>query len=116
MGGIAALFCFFRLADVVAALVVIRITIQFLAQIVGLMILRAMRPEFPRPFKMWLYPVPALIALIGFVYVLFMRPGFQKEIKYAVALIIAGLIIYFIRSYRRGEYPFSSAETLPSES
>ena len=106
MGGIAALFCFFRLADVVAALVVIRITIQFLAQIVGLLILRATRPEFPRPFKMWLYPVPALIALLGFVYVLFMRPGFQKEIKYAVVLVTVGLIIYLIRSYRRKEFPF----------
>ena len=29
MGGIAALFCFFRLADVIAALVVIRIMVQF---------------------------------------------------------------------------------------
>ncbi|MGB7210629.1 MAG: amino acid permease [Pyrinomonadaceae bacterium] len=108
MGGIAALFCFFRLADVVAALVVIRITIQFLAQIVGLMILRATRPEFPRPFKMWLYPVPALVALLGFLYVLFMRPGFQKEIKYALVLIMVGLVIYLLRSYRRKEFPFGS--------
>jgi APA family basic amino acid/polyamine antiporter len=106
MGGIAALFCFFRLADVVAALVVIRITIQFLAQIVGLMILRSTRPEFPRPFKMWLYPLPALIALLGFIYVLFMRPGFQKEIKYALVLIAVGLVVYLIRSYRRREFPF----------
>ena len=38
LGGIAALFCFLRLADVIAALVVIRIIIQFLAQIkVGLL-------------------------------------------------------------------------------
>lgn len=108
MGGIAALFCFFRLVDVVAALVVIRITIQFLAQIVGLMILRATRPEFPRPFKMWLYPVPALIALLGFIYVLFMRPGFQKEIKYALVLIVLGLIIYLVRSYWRKEFPFGN--------
>src|SRR5215203_3643186 len=107
MGGIAALFCFFLLADVVAALVVIRITIQFLAQIVGLLILRATRPDVPRPFKMWLYPVPALIAIAGFLYVLFMRPNFQKEIKYAVVLIVLGLIIYFIRAYKRGEFPFS---------
>ncbi len=107
MGAIAALFCFFKLADVVAALVVIRITIQFLAQIVGLLILRQTRPEFPRPFKMWLYPIPALVAIIGFLYVLFMRPNFQKEIKYAAVLIVVGLIIYFIRSYKRGEYPFN---------
>jgi amino acid transporter len=107
MGGIAALFCFFRLADVVAALVVIRITIQFLAQIVGLLILRATRPDVPRPFKMWLYPVPALLAIIGFLYVLFMRPNFLKEIRYAAVLIVLGLIIYFIRAHRRKEFPFA---------
>lgn len=109
MGGIAMLFCFLRLADVVAALVVIRITIQFLAQIIGLLILRQTRPEFPRPFKMWLYPIPALIAILGFLYVLFMRPNFQKEIRYAAVLLVIGLIIYFVRSYRRGEYPFNKA-------
>jgi amino acid transporter len=107
MGFIAALFCFFKLADVVAALVVIRITIQFIAQIVGLLILRKARPEMRRPFKMWLYPLPAIIALFGFLYVLFMRPNFQKEIKYAVFLIVVGLIIYFVRAYRRKEYPFA---------
>jgi basic amino acid/polyamine antiporter, APA family len=108
MGGIAMLFCFFKLADVVAALVVIRITIQFLAQIVGLLILRQTRPDIPRPFKMWLYPIPALLAIVGFLFVLFSRPNFQKEIKYAFVLIIIGLIIYFIRSYKRGEYPFNN--------
>jgi len=111
MGGIAALFCFFRLADVIAALVVIRILVQFLAQIVGVIILRQTRPEFPRPFRMWLYPLPALVAIVGFVYVMLMRPNFQKEVKYAAVLIILGLIVYFARSYKRGEFPFEKRET-----
>ncbi|MFM9903943.1 MAG: APC family permease [Pyrinomonadaceae bacterium] len=108
MGGIASIFCFFRLADVIAALVVIRIIVQFIAQIVGLMILRSTRPEMPRPFKMWLYPIPAVIALIGFLYVLFMRDGFLTQVKYAAVLIAVGLIVYMIRSYRRREYPFEN--------
>lgn len=107
MGGIAALFCFFKLADVVAALVVIRITIQFLAQIVGLLILRKTRPEYPRPFKMLLYPIPALVAIAGFLYVMFMRPNFFKEIKYALVLIVVGLTVYFVRAYRKNEFPFA---------
>ncbi len=111
MGGTAALFCFFRLADVIAALVVIRIIVQFIAQIVGLMILRKTQPEMPRPFKMWLYPLPAIIALIGFSYVMLMRDGFLKQVKYAAVLIAAGLIIYFIRSYRRREFPFENKVT-----
>ncbi|HEV7857766.1 MAG TPA: APC family permease [Pyrinomonadaceae bacterium] len=108
MGGIAALFCFLRLADVIAALVVIRIIIQFLAQIVGVIVLRARRPDLPRPFRMWLYPVPAVVAFGGFVYVLFARKGFLKEIRYAAVLIIVGLLIYFVRSRARGEWPFGN--------
>jgi amino acid transporter len=114
MGGIAALFCFLRLADVIAALVVIRIIIQFLAQIIGLLVLRKTQPDGPRPFRMWLYPLPAIIAIVGFLYVLFMRKDFQKEIKYAAVLIVVGLAIYLIRSYKRREFPFADTDA-PAE-
>lgn len=115
MGGIAALFCFLRLADVIAALVVIRILVQFLAQIVGVVLLRRRRPDMPRPFRMWLYPVPVLAALCGFIYVLLMRPHFQKEVVYALVLIVLGLIVYFVRARTRGEWPFPSTTEKTSE-
>jgi amino acid transporter len=108
MGGIATLFCFFRLADVIAALVVIRILVQFLAQIVGVIVLRMRRPDLQRPFRMWLYPLPALLALTGFIYVLISRKNFLKEVRYAAVLAVVGLIIYFIRARVRGEWPFAS--------
>ena len=108
MGGIAAIFCFFKLADVIAAMVVIRILVQFIAQIVGLLILRKTRPDMPRPFKMWLYPIPAIVALVGFLYVMLMRDGFLTQVKYAAVLIVAGVIIYLVRSYKRKEFPFGS--------
>ena len=76
MGGIAAVFCFFRLADVIAALVVIRILVQFLAQIVGVIVLRVRRPDLPRPFRMWLYPLPALFALAR----VHLRADFTEEL------------------------------------
>ena len=109
MGGIAAVFCFFRLADVIAALVVIRILVQFLAQIVGVIVLRVRRPDLPRPFRMWLYPVPAVLALAGFIYVLVSRKNFLKEVRYAAVLVVVGLVIYFIRARIRGEWPFANA-------
>jgi amino acid transporter len=108
MGGIAALFCFLRLADVIAALVVIRIIVQFLAQIIGVIVFRIRRPDVPRPFKMWLYPLPAVIAFSGFVYVLFMRNNFLKEIRYAAVLIVVGTLIFAVRSFRRSEWPFGA--------
>ncbi len=113
MAGIATVFCFFRLADVIAALVVIRILVQFLAQIAGVIVLRIRRPDLPRPFRMWLYPLPALIALGGFIYVLISRKNFLKEVKYAVVLVVVGLIVYFIRSWRRSEWPFGEVRSEP---
>jgi len=109
LGLVGTLFCLFRLQDVIAALVVIRLVIQFLMQILGLILLRLRRPDLPRPFRMYLYPVPAILAALGFVYVLVMRPGFLKEIRYALAIIDAGLVIYLVRSWRRKDWPFTGA-------
>jgi len=106
LGGLAIAFCFLSLADVIAALAVIRIMLQFLLQSVGVIVLRVRRPDMARPFRMWLYPLPALIATCGFLYILFSRPGFGREIRYAVVLLITGLVIYFVRALARREWPF----------
>ena len=97
----------------IAALVVIRILLQFLLQQVGLLILRKRNPEMPRPFRMWLYPLPALFAIAGFVYILISRPNFLREIRYAVVLLIAGLALYFVRAARRREWPWGGHAPAP---
>jgi basic amino acid/polyamine antiporter, APA family len=108
LGIVAAAFCFLRLADVIAALVVIRILLQFLVQAVGLIVLRVRQPELVRPFRMWLYPAPALIAIAGFLFILISRKNFLKEIRYAAVILIMGLIIYMVRAWRGGEWPFGA--------
>ena len=110
LGGVAMLFCFLRLADVIAALVVIRILLQFIVQAVGVMVLRHRRPDMPRPFRMWLYPVPALMAIAGFTFILLARKNFLREIRYAVVILVVGLAIYLVRSWRRHEWPFAQGE------
>ena len=111
LGAVAIAACFLRLADIIAALVVIRIMIQFLFQTVGVMVLRARRPDLPRPFKMWLYPLPALLATFGFLFVLLERKNFLKEIRYAVVLLVIGTAIYMVRAARRKEWPFGDGAT-----
>jgi amino acid transporter len=108
LGAVAIAFCLLRLADVIAALVVIRILLQFIVQAVGVMVLRHRQPDLPRPFRMWLYPLPALMAIAGFTFILFARKNFQREIKYAMVILVAGLLVYFIRSWKRREWPFAS--------
>ncbi len=106
LGVIAALFCFLRLRDAIAALVVIRLVLQFLVQAVGLIVFRVTHPEVVRPFRMWLYPLPALVAIAGFLFILFGRENWQKEMRYAAVILLAGLVIYLIRAWRGQEWPF----------
>jgi amino acid transporter len=110
LGAAACLACFLRLADLIAALVVIRIMLQFLVQAAGLLLLRATRPEFPRPFRMWFYPVPALLAMAGFIFVLVSRQDFLKEVRYGTLLLLVGLAIYMWRASRLRQWPFSTGK------
>ena len=104
--GVAAVFCFLRLADLIAALIVIRIVLQFLVQSIGVIVLRIRRPDLPRPFRMWLYPVPALVAAVSFLFILISRRDFLREVRYAGVILVVGVVIYTVRSWRRREWPF----------
>ena len=115
LGGIALLFCFLRLPEVIAALVVIRILLQFLLQAIGVIVLRVRRPDMPRPFRMWLYPAPSLLAILGFGYIVINRPDALKQVRYAAVILILGLILYFIRAWRNRDWPFSEALSAPAE-
>jgi amino acid transporter len=105
--GVAAVFCFLRLADLIAALIVIRIVLQFLVQSIGVIVLRIRRPDMPRPFRMWLYPVPALVASASFIFILISRKDFLREVRYAAVILVVGVAIYTVRAWRRREWPFA---------
>ncbi|HVH85207.1 MAG TPA: APC family permease [Terriglobales bacterium] len=107
MGSLTCVLCMFRLADLVAALVIIRIIMQFLLQAVGVMIFRKLQPDRERPFRMWLYPFPALLAIAGFVYILISRKNFQREVLVAIVLIVVGTAAYLVRARKHNEWPFA---------
>jgi amino acid transporter len=111
LGVAAAIFCFFNLETVIAALVAIRILLEYILQQVGVMVLRVKRPEMRRPFRIWLYPLPPLLALGGFLFIVFSRRAASRELLDAVFVALSGSLIYFVRAKRRGEWPFRSRET-----
>jgi len=102
LGAAAICFCFFSLADVIAALVVLRILLQFLMQHVGVIYLRRSQPGLKRPFRVWLYPLPPLLAICGFVYILVERANFQREILGAGVVIVVGTAVYAVRGRLNG--------------
>jgi amino acid transporter len=109
LGGIACIFCFFDLKTVIQALVALRIVLQFVLQQIGVIVLRRRAPDLPRPFRMWLYPIPALVACAGFLFMLIARHGAGRELIAALAVSVSGSVVYLLRAKKRREWPFSSA-------
>jgi amino acid transporter len=113
LAGAAILFCFFSLADVIAALVVLRILLQFLLQHIGVLYLRRTQPDLPRPFRLWLYPLPPLAAIAGFLYILLSRPNFERELLLAGVLIAVATGLYLLRAHSHApstQTPFPSTK------
>jgi amino acid transporter len=92
LGGLTAVFCFFSLQAVIDAAVTVRILVQFVAQIVALHLVRTKRPDIMLPFRMWLYPLPSLLALVGWLFVL----STAKALILAVSLgvIVTGCVAF----------------------
>jgi len=107
LGLVAALFCFFSLQQVITMLVITRILLQFFLQHVGVILLRIQRPELARPFRMPLYPLPPLVAIAGFVFMLVNRSHALDGLGIAAAIAISGTLIYLVRALRLSQWPFA---------
>jgi len=105
LGGLSVLFSFFDLQTVIDALLGARILVQFLGQIGAVVWLRQTRPDMERPFRMWLHPLPALIAFSGWVF-LFATSG-VKVILFSTGLLVVGAIVYFCWAASTGKWPFA---------
>jgi amino acid transporter len=94
---VGSVCCFFSLAEVIAALVVLRIVLQFALQHVGVMVWRRRKPEAERPFRMWLYPLPPMLALLGFGYIVASRVGSARQVVLALVVAVLGTVVFALR-------------------
>ena len=99
MGVLSIVASLWSLDAVISALITSRILIQFIAQIVALGYVRRHRPDLQRPFRMWLYPLPSVIALIGWIYI-FVTSGW-KYVGFGLLTMLAGVVVYWISVKRR---------------
>jgi amino acid transporter len=96
LGVLAIGASFLDLADVITALMTTRILVQFVGQVFAVTLLRRTLPDEARPFKMWLYPLPSVIALAGWLFV-FGTSG-RKWILWGVGTLLLGVAMFYIWS------------------
>src|SRR5262249_55067787 len=104
-GGMVLFWSFLDLGNVIFALIATRILEQFVAQTVGLMVMRRTRPELARPFRVWLYPLPCLLALAGWLSLYAATGGLF--IALGLATLAAGAVVFVAWSWRTGGWPFN---------
>jgi basic amino acid/polyamine antiporter, APA family len=104
LGAISILAGFFSLGTVIDALIVTRILVQFMGQVFGLILLRRRAPTMPRPYRMWLYPVPALVALLGWIFVFATTD--VRVILFGLGVLALGCVTFMLWSWRTKRWPF----------
>jgi amino acid transporter len=107
LGLVGAAFCFFPLQQVITMLVITRILLQFFPQQIGVMLLRIQRPQLPRPFRIPLYPLPPILAMAGFAFLLCKRAHAVGELLVAAGIAVSGSLIYLVRAGWLKQWPFA---------
>lgn len=108
VGVIAASATFVKLGTLIDALLTTRIVVQFAGQIGALVMLRRVQPELERPFRMWLYPLPALLAFVGWMYLLVTTD--RTLLGYGMAALLVGVLVFLAWSRQTRCWPFAVAK------
>jgi amino acid transporter len=104
--GVVAIFAStLSLGMVIDALITTRILVQFIGQVVALTLLRRHSPDMPRPFRVWLYPVPNLVALFGWIF-LFATSG-TEVIAFGLGTLALGIAAFFGWAKLTRRWPFA---------
>jgi hypothetical protein len=87
-------FCFFSLGQLVTWLIQVQIMMQFVWQCGAVILLRRYRPDIVKPFRMWLYPLPALISLTMWIYIFVSAP--TAGVLFSAAFFAAAVAAYAV--------------------
>jgi amino acid transporter len=82
----------FKLTEVISAILAMRIVIQFMAQSVGVVLLRKKFGATHLPFRMWLYPLPIILSLLIWFFLLYNN----EYALYGLGIALAGVMVYYL--------------------
>jgi amino acid transporter len=106
--GLISIVCsFFSLGLVIDALITTRILVQFMGQIGAVALLRKRNRERARSYRMWLYPLPSLVALGGWIFVF--ATSEVKVILFGLGTLLVGVLFFVVWSWRVRRWPFATA-------
>ena len=105
IGLLAIAGSFFSLGTVIDALVVTRIVVQFMGQILAVSLLRQKQPAMARPYRVWLYPIPNLIALAGWIFVFATTD--VAIILFGTGSLVLGIVFFLVWSRISRAWPFA---------
>ncbi|HMD01009.1 MAG TPA: amino acid permease, partial [Ferruginibacter sp.] len=109
IGALAFVFSMlFKMSEVISGILAMRIIIQFIAQAAGVILLRRRKGTKDLPYKMPLYPLPVIVAIIAWL-LLFCCTGVNSIISFAI-VFCAGLITYLIIAKKQGKWPYGEEE------
>jgi amino acid transporter len=108
MGIITIIGSLFTLTTIINAAVATLVIIQSLAQVAAIVVLRRRQPNLNRPYRQWLYPVPTIIALVGWVYIYISATWLS--IGLSVGWIVIGCIAFLIYARTERTWPFGPKE------
>ena len=106
VGGVSIVCSFFSLGLVIDALITTRILVQFIGQIGAITLLRR-RGAAAGSYRMWLYPVPSLIALAGWLFVFVTSD--VRVILFGLGTLVVGGVVFVGWSWRAQRWPFGIA-------
>jgi amino acid transporter len=106
LGVLSILACFLSLGIVIDALIAMRILVQFIGQVAGVIRLRRTRPDMPRPYRIWLYPIPTVVALFGWLFIFVTTD--VRVITFGVGILALGVVCFLLWSGRLGQWPFAA--------
>jgi len=97
--------CWLELPTLITALIVIQIIARDMAQVIAVTLIRRNRPDIKLPFRMWLYPIPGIIALAGWIFILYTNRTF---VVLGLLLLVVGIVAYLLLAMRGREWPFKN--------
>ena len=86
-----------KLSEVISSILAMRIMIQFIGQSVGVVLLRRKNGTRELPFRMWLYPIPVVLSIATWLFLLASTGWFALG---GTVIALIGLLVYWLKSRR----------------